>query len=304
MYKKILVPLDGSELAEQVLPHVALLAEGLGARVQLVRIFDHVPPSLADPAHRLYLDQVALSYRNEAKDSLEKAAASLEAKGVSVDIEVHEADDASGVASYVVSAAESKPDTLTAMTTHGRSGLGRWLLGSISDKVLHAIKSPLFLVRSRKESEFSADVKLETVILPLDGSPLAEQTIPHAAPIAAKLGLNVILISVTPPTYQAVFGDPAIIREPAGEPDPRAAGYLADVAERLRKEGVANVQERPLYGPPAEVILDVARETPNSFVAMTTHGRTGVGRWLLGSVADRAVRYSGGPVLLNRASGG
>ena len=305
MYERILVPLDGSPLAEQVLPYVRLLARKLGARVDLVRVFDRVPPGMADPQHHLYLDQVALSLRNEAEDYLKGVAADLEKDGVTDSCAVHEGDHASAVASFIVSEAEKAPDTLLAMCTHGRSGLGRWVMGSISDKVMHATAAPLLLVRATKEDEFEPEVKLQTLIVPLDGSDLAEQILPHAVAMAKALSLKVLVVAVTPPVYASLMAEGAAYAAPAApaEPDPATIEYLAKVAERLRGEGL-EVEEKPLYGPPAEVILDTALSTPGSIVAMTTHGRTGIGRWLLGSVADRVVRYSGGPVLLHRAAGG
>jgi nucleotide-binding universal stress UspA family protein len=307
MYERILVPLDGSPLAEQVLPYVRLLAQKLGAPVDLVRVFDRVPPGMADPQHHLYLDQVALSLRNEAEDYLNGVAADLQKDGITASVSVHEGDHASHVASSIVAEAEKEPGTLLAMCTHGRSGLGRWVMGSISDKVMHATTEPLLLVRARKEDEFSPQVSLQTLIVPLDGSDLAEEIVPHAVSLARALALKVLLVAVTPPVYASLMAEGAAYGAPTpelpAEPDAATIEYLARVAEGLRGEGIASVEEKPLYGPPAEVILDMALSTPDSLVAMTTHGRSGLGRWLLGSVAERVVRYSGGPVLLHRAAG-
>jgi nucleotide-binding universal stress UspA family protein len=78
--------------------------------------------------------------------------------------------------------------------------------------------------------------------------------------------------------------------------------YLHREGQKLKDEGLSLVEERLLHGHPAAVMVDLAREIPDSLVAMTTHGRSGVGRWLLGSVADRVVRYSDAPVVLIRMS--
>jgi nucleotide-binding universal stress UspA family protein len=302
MYKRILVPLDGSELAEQTLPYVRLLAGKPSVPVHLLRVIDHVSPALADPEHKLFLDQVALSLQNEAKDYLKLVAASLEKDGLSVSTSTRESDDA-GAASFIVGEAEKEAGTLIAMSTHGRSGVGRWLLGSVSDKVLHAATGPLFLVRARKDGDTSGVAKLETVIVPLDGSPLAEGILEDVIGLAKPLGLKVVILNVTPPTYSALMaeGAAAVAIDVPEEPDPTTLAYVAGIAARLEEEGIAQVEQRALFGPPADVILDTAIEAPNAFVAMTTHGRSGVGRFLLGSIVDRVVRYSGGPVLVNRA---
>ncbi|MEX0799977.1 MAG: universal stress protein [Dehalococcoidia bacterium] len=305
MYKRILVPLDGSRLAEQTLPYVRLLAGKLSLPVELLRVIDHVPPTLADPEHKRYLDQVALSLQNEAADYLGGVAASLEEAGLKVSTSVHEGGHASDVASYIVSEAESQPETLIAMSTHGRSGPSRWMLGSISDKVLHAATVPLFLVHSRKDEEAVAEPKLETVLAPLDGSPLAEGILDHVVAVAEPLGLKVVLLNVTPPTYTALMaeGAAAVAVDVRQEPSEATLDYLGGIEARLRAKGIAEVETKALWGPPADVILDAALEMRNGLVAMSTHGRSGVGRWLMGSIADRVVRYAGVPVLVSRSSG-
>jgi nucleotide-binding universal stress UspA family protein len=309
MYQRILVPLDGSELAEQVLPYVRILGKGLGARIELLRVFDHVPPSLADPAHRMYLDQVVLSVRNEAKDYLEGVAASLEKDGLAASCTVHEGDHASHVASYIVSEGEREPATLVAMSTHGRSGISRWLLGSVADKVLHATTSPLFLVRPRQHENVTPEVRLKTVIVPLDGSAFGEQVLPHVVALADALRQRVILIRVAPPAWgyralqEGLLQAPlAPIEDPPTLAEPGAREYLNGVSAKLRQWGVSSVEVCSPRGVPADAILDAAERVQDSFVAMTTHGRSGIGRWLLGSVADRVVRYCPAPVLVVRAS--
>ena len=84
--------------------------------------------------------------------------------------------------------------------------------------------------------------------------------------------------------------------------DDAAVKYVEDVAKGLKQKGVKEVEQRLVHGQPAASIVDMAKDTPGSLVAMTTHGRSGVGRWVLGSAADRVVRHSGSPVLLIRAA--
>jgi nucleotide-binding universal stress UspA family protein len=208
-------------------------------------------------------------------------------------------------ASCIVAEADKIAGTLIAMSTHGRSGVGRWLLGSVTDKVLHATESPMLIVRPRDGGKAPAEPRLKTVIVPLDGSSMAEQVLPYLTPLAKALGLTVTLVRVIPPEglHFGFRGYPVgHYRNIAIEEEtPKfAADYLHRVSDKLRSDGLASVQESVLRGYPAEVIVDLAKATTDNLVAMTTHGRSGMGRWALGSVADRMVRHSGDPVLVVR----
>lgn len=293
MYQRILVPMDGSPLAEQTLPYVRILARELQCPVELMRVFDPVPEQYADPAHGLYIDQLATSFREQAEHSLEVYLASLQDLGFEVSTSAFEGH----AATEIVENARRGPETLIAMSTHGRSGVSRWVLGSVTDKVLHATTCSLLILRARPESTFSpgmvstqterwpTTVGIDTIVVPLDGSQVAEQALPHATALAKALQLNMQLIRVA---------ESAAARGEAGN-------YLSQMGEKLRQEGLSEVREQVLEGHPASVIVDMTRESSNNLLAMTTHGRSGIGRWVLGSVTDRVVRYSGAPVLVTRA---
>ncbi len=301
MHKRIIVPLDGSQLAEQVVPYVKLLARGLGAEVRLLRAFDTVRPDMTDPEHGLYLDRLTANFRNTARDYLEEVAAGLRSAGVTTTCEAHEGS----AAEQIISDAEADPEALVAMSTHGRSGVGCWFLGSVADKVLHATNNPLLIIRPREEVEVPGAIC--RIIVPLGESPMAEQALAHVGPIARALGLGVTLVRVTPTVadYYRFGGYLYEYSTPQGLDtsvlvDAAATEYLKAAAERLRAEGLSSVEERLLHGNAAAAILDLAQESPGAMVAMTTHGRSGIGRWVLGSVADRVVRHAGVPVLIIR----
>ena len=281
MYQRILVPLDGSPLAEQVLAWVGILAKGMQSRVELLRVIEPPPQDLPDSAHGIYPHRVFASIASHAQDYLEGLAIPLRQNGLSVSSIVREGSPASSIASE----GAKEPDTLIAMTTHGRSGISRWLLGSVTDKVLHATTNPLLMVRAYDQENPPEAVNLQTIIVPLDGSSLAEQALPHAVSLAKALKLRVLLVRVTPSLEDA-----------------RVMQYLHQVQEKLNNQRVSSVEERLLKGHAADAIVGLARETPHSLVAMTTHGRSGVGRWLLGSIADRVVRHSRDLVLMIRAA--
>ncbi|MFQ5917795.1 MAG: universal stress protein, partial [Candidatus Binatia bacterium] len=278
-----------------------IIGKRLQAQVEFLRVFDPVSPVLADPSHGRYLDQIATSFQNQTRDYLEGVASSLRKDGLTVSSIVHEGYPAS----FIVSEAEREPATLIAMSTHGRSGITRWMLGSVSDKVLQAVTTPLLIIRPRQQS-LDPEVRLNSIIVPLDGSGISEQVLPHVSTLAKLLELKVNLIMVTPSEidyYQYAENLAATYRDLSAKANADALDYLLSIKNRLEQEGVRTVEERLLHGHPAEVIVDHAREVRDNFVAMTTHGHSGIGRWLLGSVADRVVQGSGDPVLVIRARG-
>lgn len=170
MYTRILAPLDGSPMAEQVLPYVSLLGKALHSRIELLQVIEPVRPDLVNPDRGIFLDQIMASLCGKGKEYLEQISATMKREGLSVSFAAHEGD----AASYVVREAAKDAATLVAMSTHGRSGVTRWLLGSVTDKVLQATTSPMLVVRAKKQEDFTPDVKLTTAIVPLDGSPVAE----------------------------------------------------------------------------------------------------------------------------------
>ena len=308
MYTRILVPLDGSKLAEQVVPYVRLFGKSLHSSIELLRVVDTGLPGIPHPAHavrpHLYVvDMIshARSYLDGIEESLGNAGASLSA------IVKH-----GSPAACIVNEAEKEPATLVAMSTHGRCGLSRWVFGSVSAKVLHASTFPLLIVCPSEKGKITEEINLKSIIVPLDGSPTAERVLPHVVGLAKSLGLTTTLVRATFSkedyyrymAYQpldsvstAYYGP---YEEFSEETDAQAMKYLHDVGLNLRSQG-AMVQERLLHGPTAGAIANMADETPGSLVAMTTHGRTGVRRWILGSVTDQVVRHGGGPVLVVRA---
>lgn len=301
MYTRILVPLDGSKLAEGVLPYARLLGKGLGSRIELLRVIEPLPVvSLTDPAREAHRQKSIAGLTAEAEKYLKDTVTSLQTAELTASKTIRHGDPSA----ETVEESEVEPATLIAMSTHGRSGLARWAWGSVTDKVLHGSCKPLLIVRSREENGEAPPVRLETIIVPLDESPLAEQVLPYVADLAKKLGLKVILLQATPHPgdyYRYMEYPPVGLENMARDVDSAAADYLLETKNKLLGQGVTSVEERLLHGHPAAAIVDLAQKTPGSLVAMTTHGRSGVGRWVMGSVADRVIRHSGGPVLLIRA---
>jgi len=145
MYKKILVTLDASKLAECVLPHVETLAAGTDAEVTLLSVGEPTPEFLGeDPEHRVFIEQAVARLEVQVKDYLNGVAKGLQAKGVKARTEFIPGNPAEEILDY----AKRNNIELIAMATHGRSGVGRWVRGSVADKVLHGSPVPGLLVRA------------------------------------------------------------------------------------------------------------------------------------------------------------
>jgi nucleotide-binding universal stress UspA family protein len=142
----------------------------------------------------------------------------------------------------------------------------------------------------------------QKMLVPLDGSELAECVLPHVKAIAAGCGIGqVVLLRVVEPI--PVETPPAVDFEVIQKADAKAAeGYLARIKTQLSKEGLS-VEAKVLTGRPAETITDFAQRNKVDLIAIATHGRSGISRWIFGSVADRIVRSVSAPVLLIRPKG-
>ena len=314
MYNRILVPLDGSKLAQQALPYARAWASAKSAKVELLEVIapleEFAKPEVDDYAavgagtlgdpwpvpHEWSL--IAEHFRNKAWLQLADSAAML-GEGVEVSSKVLEGD----AAEAIITEADRWPETLIAMATHGRSGIGRWLLGSVTDKVVRHGNHPTLVIRARDDAEGSPAATIGEVILPLDGSATAEAAIPHAVEMAKVLGVGVSLVrAVSPMPHTHAFVDylPDGYQPTIGKALDDAEGYLESRANGIREQGVANVRAYAMLGGAGSIITDAARRSGDALVVMATHGRSGVGRWALGSVTDRVVRHSRGPVLVVR----
>ncbi len=292
MYTRILVPLDGSRFSEGVLPYVRALARAVKVPVELLYVND--PARLAPFSPPLqggeYLQGVAASFTGAAE--------------VKYTVELGEP------AGTIVDLAAAQTGTLIAMTTHGYSATRRWLLGSVADKVLHGSTNHLLLVRPT-DGDAAGEAFLKTMLVPLDGSALAEEVVPIATELASRLTLEIVLVRVLtriyfapPDTILPLFSQNVLDqKELWAQARAEVNEYLASKVEELHAQGLPHVSSLLLEssaGGAAAEIIDLARTTPANLVAMSTHGRSGVGRWVLGSVTERVVRYSNDPVLVLR----
>lgn len=303
MYKHVLVPLDGSELAEVVFPYASEIAVSL--KLEQLTLLNVIPPEEKNlvALHKGYIERAAEAVGSLCRDvqhtkHAEVCAESIQSLGV---LAVgHPAEE-------ILRYAEDKDVDLILMATNGRTGVQRWTMGSIADKVLRASKVPVWLIRAGLPQEIVHDhLPIRRILVPLDGSELAESILPHAEAVAKQSdpgSIEIVLLSVCDPTLPATDYDYA----PAPfNWDEQVQGwkrqderYLAKIEKQLRDSGL-NVRSEVLIGRPAETIVEYASENRISLIVMSTHGRSGLGRWVFGSVAEKVSHGVTAPILLVR----
>jgi nucleotide-binding universal stress UspA family protein len=195
---------------------------------------------------------------------------------------------------------------LVVMTTHGRGPLSRFWVGSVADEMVRRARTPILLVRPREGAvDLAAEPVLRHVLIPLDGSALAEQALGPAAALGSLMQAEYTLLRVCGPEIDLAL--PAYAALGGFGPDTeqlrlKAQEYVQQVAERLQGQGL-KVQAQVVLGQhPASAILDTAGGMGVDLIALETHGRRGLSRLLLGSVADKVVRGASTPVLVHRSA--
>jgi nucleotide-binding universal stress UspA family protein len=305
MLSTIIVPLDGSDFAARALPHATELARSSAAKLTLMRVLpEHGPESSADAMEA-------------ARAALSRDAEALRATGLPVDVLVRRArpiypDEvaraivdlarpayADEVARAISDLADEQRAELIVLSVHGRSGFGRWLYGSVPDSVLQQSSTPVLLVPPRAEQPLPTDRPLR-LLVPLDGSELAEEAIEAAELLVGPRGAEVTLLRVVEPPPYPLYG-PGYAYVPWDEHAERASArrYLQPHVDRLQARGI-RVTARVAAGGPAWVIGQVAREAETDIVVMATHGRSGLTRLVLGSIATSVLQQAENPVLLVR----
>lgn len=296
MYERLLVPLDGSALSEAALPFARQIASRAGSEITLV----YVSRYAGDPQghmHELYLQRLS----DITSSKIESHEGKPQQKAVTKTAVL-----SGNPAEQIVEYAEKTDVGLIIMTTHGYSGLRRWALGSVADKIVRATTRPVLLIRSRNASAgIRATGPMRRVVLPLDGSTVAEAVIPYIEEMASKLNLELVLLQVLPRGYvSATAYDYVLYTEQQMKADrAHAEGYLHKVENQFFKPKGILTRAEVRFGNAAEEIIKLAGEVSADLVAISTHGRSGVTRWVFGSVADRVLHEGDTPLLLVRSPG-
>ncbi len=282
MIERILVPLDGSELAETVLPYTEYVAARSGAEMRLLTVVG------------------TDAERTEASAYLAPLCDHLRSRAVEASVATAPGD----AAETILAEADNWNVDLIAMSTHGRSGVLRWVFGSVADKVLHATTRPLLLVRARPPGERPVEVKIDRILVPLDGSELSLSILPYVEDMARALGASLVLINTLIPLdiYPAAEMSPVQVGSVLDDLMAQARSFLAEVAKEVEARGV-KARSVVTVGFPVDEVIRVAQEVGAGLLAVATHGRSGVNRWIMGSVADGIVRRSTLPCLMVRPEG-
>jgi nucleotide-binding universal stress UspA family protein len=297
MLHRIVLPLDGSQLSQAALPLTRTLAERTGAGVTLVSVIDpprdfYIAPQdssstrlrpkdvehLADEEIRLqnYLDQVATTF---------------EGVRVSTDVRLGNA------AEEIIEAAEAAPGSAIVMASHGRSGIGRLLLGSVTTRVVQATRLPVFVIRASEDSRAEyGKQKVDHVAIALDGSELAERALDQAYGIFGN-NVRYTLIRIVEPITAGQSFSSEMVANYEREAREIADEYLSERAQMLTQKG-ASVSADVRVTQPAAGITQIAGEFGADVIAMSTHGRSGFGRFLMGSVAERVLHDADRPVMM------
>ena len=294
MFNRIIVPLDGSPLAELALP----TAVQLGRELILLRVHQHqdvlVTASVGGDMP-LFLPSIEGEYMAEALDYLQHIAQ----RWAWPNVQMHTRVELGGFAPTIVQTAVEEQADLIIMTTHGRTGLRRLVMGSVTEAVLQHAPCPVLILRHNQP--------LTNILLLLDGSALSERAIKTAAQVARATGGQITLMRVQPPITTVEEEELALhLRLEYGLHKSPEEALLVCVEEYLatmrHSEWLADLpmQEVGRIGQPVEEILNYSREHHTDLIVMSTHGRTGLAKWAYGSVAEQVLRGTQTAVIITR----
>ena len=298
MFNRILVPLDGSSFGEHALPWAQSIARRAEARIELVHVYQ--PAGLPETA---WADQAYEQGKQKAQAYLECVVERLKPStrfGVEATLlEGH-------VAERLLKQVNETGADLIVLTTHGRGSLSRYWLGSVADELIRRATVPLLMVRPQEEAaDLTDELAVRRILIPLDGSPFAEQILEPAMALGTLMQTEYRLLRVVAPTVAS--GPDPWFSPPLHVPDQdvqsQAQTYLERISERMQEGNSRTVGahvKSALHSGPA-ILEDVQGHDVN-LIALSTHGRSGITRWVMGSVADKVVRGAAVPVLAYRPS--
>jgi len=279
-FKRILVPLDGSGLAERALAPALALAEAMLAKVFFIRVT--IPLSLnLDP--KFYQCTIELR-QDEAKRYLRSIQSRFSSSQADIETQVL----VGRAARSIINFAQEMEIDLIVMSSHGCSGVNRWIYGSVADKVLHNAPCAKVIIHPQVIIE---TYSIKRILVPLDGSSIAEQALEPALALAESVSAELIFLRVTSVpqiTVQPLPGWPGLdaVMEAAEQ---EANAYLQGMQAAMGDSPVST-SLHVTTGPAAEDIIDVADNQKVDLIVMCSHGRSGIERWVFGSVAEKVLR--------------
>ncbi len=298
MFNHLLVPLDGSRLAEAVLPAVSHIAQTCGSTVTLLHIIERdAPKEIHGERH--------LTNRDEALAYLDEGVARVSVPGAQIEKHVHTEEVSNLTRSIVEHAAEEMGCDLIVMCAHGRSGLRNLMFGSIAQQVIAKGSIPVLIIQPAESGE-ALPFSPERLLVPLNGNPDHEQGLPMAVEMAKICGATLHLAMVVP-TLGTLAGErastarllPGATSALLDITEQSARDYLEQHSARLKVSGLS-VTYSVQRGDPAEGIAQAAEQTGASLIVMGTHGKTGTDAFWAGSIAPKVSARSRLPILLVR----
>ena len=296
MFASVLVPLDGSRFAEAALPAALHIVRRSNGVLHLVRVHQSPDPMTELPAiaEPKWTESVRTEDAAYLAGVVQRVAASVEGRCVTRLLDGLPVD---AIAEY----ARSEEIELVVMASHGRGGVSRLWLGSVADGLVRHSPSPILLIRPPEgETTHVVAPTVSNLLVPMDGSDLSLRILPVVVSFARALDARVTLLRVVPTmSGTGVFGL-VPLSELAAEATARADAELADLAKRMRAQGVAATHFVVQSAAVAATILEYTQGAGANAIAIATHGRGALGRAALGSVADKVVRGADVPVLVFR----
>jgi nucleotide-binding universal stress UspA family protein len=301
MFERILVPLDGSARAELILSQVSRILRREDSEILLLRVVD-APAAFS----RVSLGAIWDLEREEAQKYVHNLARRFHDKGAKVHARVAEG----APADVILDTARKEGSTLIAMSTHGRSGLVRWALGSVTEKVARASTVPLLVVRSFRRSSKGdlepatpEELPFRKILVPVDGSPTSMSILDPAAKFGQLYGSDMLVLHVeTPyvPPSPILPGMEVVLPSMVPPPTPTEKDPVTEKAAKRFVQAGLQATRLTTVGEPASEILDLSVNRGMDLVALGTHGRSGLSRWAMGSVAERVLRSTEVPLLIIR----
>jgi len=283
MYENVLVPFDGSEGAGAVLDHASELAHWADATIQVLYVADTTRDSVT-----VVEGETVDALVQEGEDVVDEAAKTLETLGVAYETDVVQGNPAPTIVEY----AERYDQDLVVMPTHGREGLSRYLIGSVSEKVVRLSSVPVLTVRMQPDETLA--FPYENVLVPTDGSDAATHAAEHTLSLAASLDATVHVLSVVDEATLGLDVRSTISEE---ESERAATDAVEAIVSEAETRGVTNTVRHIEHGTPVEEILDCIESNDIDAVGMGATGRRATDRILLGSVAEKTVRSAPVPVM-------
>lgn len=289
MYEKILVPLDGSKLAELALPYAEKLTEAFDSELVL---FSSCAPADSKYLHlqQLYIGKMVELVKSHIKEGAK--------------VKIQQATTLGEPAREIVNYAKENNVSLIIMSSHGRSGIMLWAMGSTANKVIQQASTPILLIKAKAASPLEKGEILNRILIPLDGSDTGEAVLPYARELAEKLRAEIILLQVIAPgKHVHTVGGLDYFLFPEQEVESlkaKASEYLEKVSKKLTGSGII-IKYEVKIGDAAQEIIRFANETDSRLVIISSHGQSNVRQWILGSIANKILQASNTPVLLVRA---